>query len=202
MSSCIDNIQHSARYLVGTPYVVAVVSLIVASNDLSLYWGTDLTCSCCKWVIQIVESWGEGMCVLGRMGALGSGRSPAGLPWMSIDISMCLCCSLGESERALCFSLYFIAFYWGIISYRDLLENGDPWWSGDSFSANAKGLRGSPRGADCYRLRWQPLHLPDRHSWPPPACFCLGSHSVSIRTDLEHEQPCIHPLDKNFRSFI
>lgn len=53
-------------------------------------------------------------------------RSPAGLPAMGNDISIWLCCSLRGSERALCFSWYFIAFYGGILSYRDLFEYGDP----------------------------------------------------------------------------
>lgn len=53
-------------------------------------------------------------------------RSPPGLPAMGIDISVWLCLSLLGSEGALHFYLYFIAFYWGMLNYKDLLEYGDP----------------------------------------------------------------------------
>ena len=63
---------------------------------------------------------------------------------MGTDISMWLCCSLLWSEGTLHFYLYFIAFSCGILCYRGLLAYRNARQSEDSFSANAKGLGGSP----------------------------------------------------------
>lgn len=95
----------------------------------------------------------------------GPAGSPPGLPAMGIDISVWLCCSLLGSEGTLHFYLYFIAFYCGILSYTDLLEYGDTRQSGDSFSANAKGLAPSPFDAAWYGSPFFSLTFPADLHW-------------------------------------
>lgn len=119
---------------------------------------------------------------------------PAGLPTKSIDISECF---VLWSLRGIAFPfvVYCLFFFMGasgpIKTYLNMgplcgLEIHSPLMSRVSV------------GLLWCRLPRQPLHLSDLYGRPSLACFCLVSPSVSIRTDLEREQPCINPRDKNF----
>lgn len=185
MRSCIDNIEHVAWYPVGTPYLLAIIFITMASSILLSYSRTNLNCSCHVWIIQLVRKLGDGLCVLNRMGAL--------VPHQD------------SQQLALTFQCGFVVLCWGLkghwisisLFYRDLLEYGDPQWSGDSFSANANSLSRSPFDAICHGSPVISLTFTAcLHSWP--SLLLPVFHSVSIRTELDREQPCIHPSDKDF----
>jgi hypothetical protein len=116
----------------------------------------------------------------GQDGDAGAVWWPAGLPAISIDISVWLCSSLLGSEKdPLHFYLYFIAFYWGILKWPGIHSQQMP-------RVSVGLLLALPALA---------TPLPPWSSQLTSASLLLSTFSLSFsnRTDLENEQMCIHP---------
>ena len=164
----------------------------MVSSNLSSYRGTHLICSCCVWITELPRKLGRRRVRAGQHGSTASGWPPPG-PAVALTFRCgfaVLYFGLKGHCISICILLLFLVESYAI---EVCLHTGTP----DSLRTHSQLMPRVSVGLLLCLLR-QLLHLLDLHSWPPLACFCLVSNSVSIRTDLECEQPCIRPLDKKF----
>ena len=161
----------------------------MVSSNLSLYRGTHLICSCCVWITELPRKLGRRLDSTGALRLVGPHRDQQWALTFRCGFAV-LYFGLKGHCISVCILLLFLVESYAIEVY---LHTGTP----DSLRTHSQLMPRVSVGL-LLCLLWQLLHLLDLHSWPPLACFCLVSNSVSIRTDLECEQPCIRPLDKNF----